>query len=252
MHSLWLRKKINLNVTPSVSATPTPPPPSEELPRTESTAPSSTNLEEGVPVAAPSSKRKLRSTRGEEGSKRSRVVGGSTVKEYVPPTVRLADLGGVDPCVEKMLELVAMPLAHPEVYLHTGVQPPRGVLLHGPPGCGKTMLANAIGGVRLQITQIIQIPLIDLIRNWVYRLFRFRHHRSCRACRANRKRHSEKRLRRPRCVYLYIYVNLGGGNDTLSNSESHHVCCLLMRLTQSHQNGRVHSARWSVVSSPSS
>ncbi|KAH9969186.1 P-loop containing nucleoside triphosphate hydrolase protein [Lactifluus volemus] len=147
MHGLWQRKKINLNVTPSVSATPTPPP-IEDLPRTESTALSSANLGEGdVPSAsASSSKRKLRSTRGEEGSKRSRVVGGSTVKEYVPPTVRLADLGGVDPCVEKMLELVAMPLAHPEVYLHTGVQPPRGVLLHGPPGCGKTMLANAIGG----------------------------------------------------------------------------------------------------------
>ncbi|KAH8979590.1 P-loop containing nucleoside triphosphate hydrolase protein, partial [Lactarius hatsudake] len=39
-------------------------------------------------------------------------------------------------------------LTHPEVYLHTGVQPSRGVLLHGTSGCGKTLLSNAIGGVR--------------------------------------------------------------------------------------------------------
>lgn len=71
----------------------------------------------------------------------------SIKKDYSPPTTRLSDLGGIQPCVEKMLELVAMPLRHPEVYTHTGVQPPRGVLLHGPPGCGKTLLANAIAGV---------------------------------------------------------------------------------------------------------
>ena len=73
--------------------------------------------------------------------------GGSVSKDYTPPFARLSDLGGIDACVEKMLELVAMPLCHPEIYLHTGVQPPRGVLLHGPPGCGKTLLANAIAGV---------------------------------------------------------------------------------------------------------
>ncbi|KAI8581994.1 hypothetical protein K450DRAFT_230292 [Umbelopsis ramanniana AG] len=63
-----------------------------------------------------------------------------------PPSKRLSDLGGIETCIEEVMELIAMPLAHPEVYIHTGVQPPRGILLHGPPGCGKTMLAHAIAG----------------------------------------------------------------------------------------------------------
>ena len=45
------------------------------------------------------------------------------------PSARLSDLGGVDACIEELLELIAMPLAHPEIYLHTGVQPPRLVKL---------------------------------------------------------------------------------------------------------------------------
>ncbi|GAA5984807.1 hypothetical protein JCM5350_004244 [Sporobolomyces pararoseus] len=98
-----------------------------------------------------SSKRKLRpstSARDPSTPKRSRPAtsGGTSGANYTPPTSRLADLGGVDACIESMLELVALPLTHPEVYLHTGVRPPRGVLLVGPPGCGKTMLAGAIAG----------------------------------------------------------------------------------------------------------
>ncbi|CAO3621780.1 unnamed protein product [Cunninghamella blakesleeana] len=71
------------------------------------------------------------------------------------PTSKLSDLGGIDQCIEEIMELIAMPLAHPEVYIHTGVQPPRGVLLHGPPGCGKTRLAHAIAGE-------LQVPFINI------------------------------------------------------------------------------------------
>ena len=103
-----------------------------------------------APAPAPV-KRKLRpstSSRDPATPKRSRPAAGGSNPTHAPPTTRLADLGGVDACVEQMLELVALPLMHPEVYLHTGVRPPRGVLLVGPPGCGKTMLAGAIAGVR--------------------------------------------------------------------------------------------------------
>ncbi|GAA5979177.1 hypothetical protein JCM10908_002829 [Rhodotorula pacifica] len=92
----------------------------------------------------PSTPKRLRpsgSTSGGAGA-----AGAGSSKDFTPPSTRLADLGGVDACIEQMLELVALPLMHPEVYLHTGVRPPRGVLLVGPPGCGKTMLAGAIAG----------------------------------------------------------------------------------------------------------
>ena len=62
------------------------------------------------------------------------------------PTVRYSDLGGIEYVLQDVRELIERPLMHPEIYEWLGTPLPRGVLLHGPPGCGKTQLATAIAG----------------------------------------------------------------------------------------------------------
>ncbi|XP_058828935.1 nuclear valosin-containing protein-like [Topomyia yanbarensis] len=70
------------------------------------------------------------------------------------------DIGGMDRILRELCELL-LHVKHPEVYRHIGLPPPRGFLLHGPPGSGKTLLAQAIAG-QLKIG-LIEIPATELV-----------------------------------------------------------------------------------------
>ncbi len=60
------------------------------------------------------------------------------------PSVTYDDIGGIDEQVREVREAVEDPLTNPEMFEQVGIDPPSGVLLHGPPGTGKTMLAKAV------------------------------------------------------------------------------------------------------------
>ena len=60
------------------------------------------------------------------------------------PRVTYEDIGDLEEAKQKIREMVELPLKHPELFRKLGIEPPKGVLLHGPPGCGKTLLAKAV------------------------------------------------------------------------------------------------------------
>jgi len=70
----------------------------------------------------------------------------ASVTDMEVPQVSYDDLGGLGNEVAKIREMIELPLRHPELFKRLGVEAPKGVLLHGPPGTGKTMLAKAVAG----------------------------------------------------------------------------------------------------------
>ncbi len=60
------------------------------------------------------------------------------------PNVSWDQIGGLEELKQKLIEAVDWPLSHPKIFERMGINPPRGILLYGPPGCGKTLLARAV------------------------------------------------------------------------------------------------------------
>eukprot|EP00744_Colponema_vietnamica_P000626 GILI01001100.1.p1 GENE.GILI01001100.1~~GILI01001100.1.p1 ORF type:complete len:446 (+),score=128.34 GILI01001100.1:140-1477(+) len=68
----------------------------------------------------------------------------SVMKVDKAPLETYADIGGLEPQIQEIKEAVELPLTHPELYEDIGIRPPKGVILYGEPGTGKTLLAKAV------------------------------------------------------------------------------------------------------------
>jgi transitional endoplasmic reticulum ATPase len=89
----------------------------------------------------------------------------SATEEVVVGSVTLDDVGDMATTKQALTEAVLWPLQHPDTFARLGVEPPRGVLLYGPPGCGKTFVVRALASTgRLSIHAVKGAELMD---KWV-------------------------------------------------------------------------------------
>jgi len=105
---------------------------------------------------------------------------GSTIVEVLPeredpyiramevterPKVTFDDIGGLEEQKRELYEAVVLPLVKPEAFSELGIEPPKGVLLYGPPGCGKTLLAKAVAS--MSSATFIRVVASEFVHKYV-------------------------------------------------------------------------------------
>jgi ribosome biogenesis ATPase len=104
-----------------------------------------------------SSKKRESKTAAERESKRQKKEPKEAKIDVAPPTgVSLEDLGGVSKVMNQLKEHLVLPLLCPEEYAQREIPIPRGILLHGPPGCGKTVICRAAAAE-------LGVPFIEIL-----------------------------------------------------------------------------------------
>ncbi|KAF1937593.1 AAA-domain-containing protein [Clathrospora elynae] len=109
--------------------------------------------------AEKSRKRDGEKTKAERESKRLKKAGAQEVTKIdtaAPSGVTLEDLGGVDKVKKQLKEHLVLPLLCPQEYVNRKIPIPRGILLHGPPGCGKTVISRAFAAE-------LGVPFIEIL-----------------------------------------------------------------------------------------
>lgn len=82
------------------------------------------------------------------------------VSDEALPRTSYEDIGGLGDQIRRIREMVELPMKHPELFQKLGIDPPKGVLLHGPPGCGKTLIAKAVANESASNFVVINGPEI--------------------------------------------------------------------------------------------
>jgi len=103
-----------------------------------------------------SRKRDSKKNDGERESKRQKKTSETTIHTAPPTGLSLQDLGGVSKVKRQLKEHLVLPLLWPEEYANREIPIPRGILLHGPPGCGKTVLSRAFAAQ-------LGVPFIEIL-----------------------------------------------------------------------------------------